>query len=139
MRYSLPATARYRYLAAILVAFAALIARTPLHPTTAVPFITYVPWVVISALMGGLGPGFLTTILCIFESIYFSIERDSSFAIAKAMDWRLGGFTATCVVISLLAEWAKRDQTKLTEYVNTAAARVSGRPQGGCWASVFGR
>src|SRR5579871_579295 len=57
----------HRYLAAILLAVAAQAARLPLQPQTIVPFITYAPFVVVSALAGGLGPGVLTTILCVVE------------------------------------------------------------------------
>jgi K+-sensing histidine kinase KdpD len=97
--------ARYRYLAAILLAVAAQVARMPFHVTTAVPFITYVPFVVVSALLGGFGPGILTTVVCTLEIAYFALEPIGSFSINDQANWHgIGAFVLTGVVTSLLAE-----------------------------------
>ena len=146
----------HRYLAAILLAIAAQVARLPFHLTSTLPFITYAPLVLISALLGGFGPGLLTTTLCTLEILYFS--RSLSFLAAN--DWpvwqRIGAFFTTGLVISLLAERLKRDGERLSAshrrtsaflesisdgfialdhqwrytYVNAAATRMMGRERG---------
>jgi PAS domain S-box-containing protein len=148
--------ARHRYLAAILLAITAQVARAPFHLTSTLPFITYAPLVLISALLGGFGPGLLTTTLCVLEILYFS----PALSFFTANDWpvlqRIGAFFATGVVISLLAERLKRDRARLLEshrntsaslesisdgfmsldhewrytYVNAAAAKMLGRESG---------
>src|SRR5271157_3143574 len=61
-----------RYGVAILLAALAQAARLPLHPPTFMPFITYVPFILLSAAFGGFGPGLLNTILCNLEAIFFA-------------------------------------------------------------------
>lgn len=143
-----------RYAAAVLLAVAAQVARIPLHPPTIVPFITYAPFVVVSALLGGMGPGILSTFLCIFEIIYFAIEPIGSLTIADQTNWHgIGAFAVTGVAASLLAERLKRSREQLSKahhgtltllesisdgftaldrewsytYVNPAAARMLGK------------
>jgi PAS domain S-box-containing protein len=148
--------ARHRYLAAILLAIAAQVARAPFHLTSTLPFITYAPLVLMSALLGGFGPGLLTTTLCVLEIFYFS----PALSFFAANDWpvlqRLGAFFATGVVISVLAEGLKRDRARLSEshrntsvflesisdgfialdhewrctYMNATAAKMMGRKSG---------
>jgi hypothetical protein len=60
------------YTAALLLAAAAQGARLPLDPPTSIAHITYVPFIVLSAGFGGIGPGLLTTALCVLESLYFA-------------------------------------------------------------------
>jgi PAS domain S-box-containing protein len=119
MPYSLLALLRrpgvYRYVAAVLLAVAAQLVRIPLHRPTAIPFVTYGPFVVISALLGGLGPGLLTTILCTLEIAYFSVEPVGSFALNDASWQGIGAFVFRGVVMSVLAEWLKRDRLRLSE------------------------
>ena len=145
----------FRYVAAVLLAVAAQVARIPLHPPTIVPFITYAPFVVVSALLGGVGPGLLTTFLCALEIIYFAVEPIGSFWIADQTNWYgIAAFGVTGVAASLLAERLKRSHEQLAEahhrtttllaslsdgfnafdrdwrytYVNAAAARMVGKP-----------
>src|SRR5215471_9708752 len=111
MPYNLLALARpvvYRYLAAILLAVAAQLVRILLHSQTLIPFVTYGPFVVISALLGGLGPGLLTTILCILEIVNFAPAPIGSFAANDASWQGIGAFAFRGVVMSGLAEWLKR-------------------------------
>ncbi len=142
---------------AIALAAAAQLARLPLHPPTILPFITHVPFVLLSAYFGGLGPGLLTTLLCTFETIYFAVEPTGSFAMANAINWHgVGAFTATGVLASVLAENLKRSRDRVANahqkttsilesisdgfnmldrewrytYVNAAAAKMVGKSPG---------
>jgi PAS domain S-box-containing protein len=118
MPYNLLALLRpavYRYLAAILLAVAAQVVRISLRPPTVIPFVTYGPFVVISALLGGLGPGLLTTILCTLEIVYFAPEPIGSFAVNDASWQGIGAFAFRGVVMSVLAESLKRDRLRLSE------------------------
>jgi len=154
MRYKLE-TLSTRYIAAITLAVAAQVIRIPLHPQTLMPFITYAPFMVASAVAGGLGPGLLTTILCILEVVYFAVEPLGSLAIRNPANWiGIGALAMTGVVASVLAEQLKRSAGQLAEadrktiailegvsdgfhtldhewrctYVNAAAARMFGKP-----------
>jgi PAS domain S-box-containing protein len=143
-----------RYLAAILLAVVAQIARLPLHPPTVLPFITYAPFMVVSALLGGLGPGLLSTALCTLEAVYFSLEPLNSLAIKDSTNWNgIGAFVLTGVAASLLTWRLNRASTLIVEanrkisailasisdgfntfdrewrytYVNAAAAKLVGK------------
>lgn len=69
------------YSIAVLLAAASQLARIPLYPPTLMPHISYVPFVVLSAALGGFGPGLLTTGICILESMYFATEPLGSFRV----------------------------------------------------------
>ncbi len=98
-----------RYLAAVLLAIAAQIARIPLHPATLIPFITYVPFVVVSAWFGGLGPGLVSTALCVVEVIYFALEPVGTFAVSKSSDYAgISAFLFTSALASMLVELLRR-------------------------------
>ena len=143
-----------RYTAAIALAILAQLLRIPLHPSTILPFITYAPFIVVSAIAGGLGPGLLTTILCTLESIFFAVEPVGSFTIANPTNWiGVGTLVVTGVVASVMAERLKqagqqlreahRETTAILErisdgftafdrewrrtYVNSAGAKLLGR------------
>ena len=105
-----------RYTAAIALAILAQLVRIPLHLATMVPFITYAPFVVASAITGGLGPGLFTTILCTLESVYFSVEPVGSFAVANPTNWiGIGTLLVTGVVASAMAERLKQAGQQLRE------------------------
>jgi PAS domain S-box-containing protein len=105
-----------RYTAAIALAILAQLARLPLHPPTMVPFITYAPFMVASAMAGGLGPGLLTTFLGTLESVYFCVEPVGSFALANPTNWiGVSVLLVTGVVASVLAERLKRTGQTLIE------------------------
>ncbi len=136
-----------RYPAAIALAVAAQVARMPLHPPTIIPFITYVPFVVVSALLGGFGPGLVTTILCALEVMYFAIEPVGSFEVKDMTNWHgMGAFLLTGITAAVLTERLQRSRQRLATvlesisdgfntfdrqwrytYVNPAAARVLGK------------
>src|SRR5208282_4347435 len=84
-------------------------------PTIA-PFITYAPFIVASALAGGLGPGLLTTILCSLESIFFAVEPLGSFTIVNPINWiGIVAIVVTGVVASAMAERLKQGGQQLRE------------------------
>ena len=115
MRFS-TGRALYRYFTAVLLAALAQAARMLLHPPTVIPFITYAPFVVVSALIGGFGPGLLATALCTLEIDYFALEPIGSLMIAGRNNWHgMGAFLATGIAASLLAERLKRSAERLAE------------------------
>jgi PAS domain S-box-containing protein len=144
-----------RYLAAIVLAVVAQVLRIPLPGQTIAPFIiTYAPFIVISAMLGGLGPGLLTTMLCVLEGVFFSIEPFDSFVVSDLSSWiAISTLVVTGVTTSVLAERLKRSGVQLGEthrktsailesisdgfnafdrewryiYVNAAAAKMVGK------------
>ena len=113
----------FGYSIAVLLAAAPQVARIPLHPATLMPFIAYVPFVVVSAALGGLGPGMLTTGICLLESLYFATEPLGSFKMGDPRLWGgLGALAGTGLVASTLFESLKRAWRS-----NAAAAAVEAR------------
>jgi len=142
------------YAAAIALATAAQIVRFWFVVPESVGLIWYAPFVVAAAILGGLGPGLLTTILCVLEAQYFVIEPVGSWAVANDRDLeRLAGLLLTGVIASVFSERLKRSGNHLAEahrrtaemlesisdgfntfdrewnytYVNPAAARMVGK------------
>ena len=112
----------FLYGSAVLLAIAAQVGRLVLHPPTIVPFITYAPFVVVSALLGGIGPGILTTILCTLEIAYFALEPIGSFSVKDPTNWHgIGAFVVTGLAASILAEWLDRSRDQLLEAHNRTA------------------
>lgn len=104
-----PAALRYSF--AIALAVLAQLVRLPLRPPTLIPFITFVPFVLVAAAFGGLGPGLLGTLLCVANAIYFDIEPIGSFRIADPQHW-IGVAVLACtgVVASLLFARLQRSE-----------------------------
>jgi len=101
-----------RYGAAVLLAAAAQAARIPLHPPTLIPSISYVPFMLIGAYLGGLGPGLLTAFLCTLESLCFATAPAGLLKAPDAQQWeRLVGLLFTGVVASALFGRLKKAQT----------------------------
>src|SRR5262249_15473918 len=72
-----------------------------------VPLTLFIISVAVSALLGGLGPGLLATLLCGAASPYFLTPHFSVYEMDTA-DWeRLGLFLATSVLLSWLFETAR--------------------------------
>jgi len=91
--------------AAVLLAAAAQLARIPIDPPTLIPNITYVPFILLAAYLGGVAPGLLTTAICVLESLYFAIEPLGTFRVADRQ--RLEGIAAlllTGLTASILFE-----------------------------------
>jgi len=120
-----------RYIAAIVLAAAAQGARIPMHPPTLIPFITYAPFIIVSASFGGFGPGLLTTILCSIESVYFAIEPLGSFAMDNPTNWLgVGALFFSGVVASFLTERLKRAAAQLAEAHRRTIAILEGVSEG---------
>jgi PAS domain S-box-containing protein len=142
-----------RYMVAAALA-AAQVLRIPIQPPTLIPFITYAPFIVASALFGGLGPGLVTTVLCSLEVVYFALAPVGSFAVSNPVNWHgLVALAVTGVVASMMAERLRRsgeqllgahgkttsilegisegfisfDQDWHYTHVNTAAAKMAGK------------
>ena len=94
-----------RFAAAVLLSALAQAARLPLHSPTLIPFITFVPFMLIAAGLGGLWPGCLATLLCTLEAIYFDTEPLYSFRVADPKHWYgIAPLALTGLVASLLFE-----------------------------------
>lgn len=99
------------YGAAVMLAVLAQLSRLPLHSPTLIPFITYAPFILLSAYQGGLGPGVLTTILCSLESLYFATEPVQSLRLRDSHDWLgVGALALTGVVASALIDRLQQAQ-----------------------------
>jgi len=91
------------YAAAVLLAVAAQLARLPLHAPTTIPYITYVPFILLSAFLGGWGPGLVATILCTLESLYYATEPLETFRVQNPRHWLgLAALALTGTVASAL-------------------------------------
>ena len=98
-----------RYAAAAILSLAAQVARLPLHSATSIPYITFVPFIVFSAAYGGLGPGLVTTALCLAEAEFFATEPTWTFRVAAMRGWvGLFALAFTGVVVSVLSERVHR-------------------------------
>lgn len=120
-----------RYCIAAALPVTAEITRFALHAPTLGRSITYAPFPVVSALLGGLGPGLLTTFLCVFEATYFAIQPGGSFAVNNAKDWEsilILGLTG--VFASLLAENLRRSQQRLRGTNDKLASMLSSMQDG---------
>jgi PAS domain S-box-containing protein len=117
----------FRYGAAILLSVLAQVARVPLQPPTFMPYITYVPFIMLAAAFGGLPPGLLSTALCTLESIYFATEPVGSLRIADPRHWLgVGALALTGLAASVLLERVKRSEDRqCTAYLELAAVQES--------------
>ena len=131
MRYnSKLETPAFRYIAAIGLALAAQVATITFHLPIST-FITYAPFIVASALVGGLRPGLLTTILCLIEAFYFAVKPAHPFATANPTDWdRLSALLLTGVVASVLSERIRRSREQLAEAYRKTIAILEGVSDG---------
>ncbi|MBZ5622267.1 MAG: PAS domain-containing protein [Acidobacteriia bacterium] len=120
-----------RYAAGVLLAVAAQLARLPLPSPTSIPYITHVPFILLSAALGGLGPGLLATGLCTLESLYFATEPIGAFAAGHPAHWLgLGTLALTGVVTSVLFERlnrARREAVAVAETRTQLAREVETR------------
>jgi PAS domain S-box-containing protein len=78
------------------------------------PYVTYYPVVIAAAVVGGLGPGLVATLLSGVAAHYFLLAPQGSFAIASLGD-RIGFalFMVNGVAVSLLAETLRRRNAEL--------------------------
>jgi len=102
-----------RYSAAVLAAALAQVARLPLQPPTFLPHITYVPFILLAAAFGGLGPGLLSTILCILETVFFTLEPVGTWRVADPRHWLgIGAVALTGLAASVLFDRVKRSEER---------------------------
>ena len=100
-----------RYACAIIAALTGIAFRLALNPLwhEKLPFITLFPAVMLSAWLGGLGPGIATTAISAAAAGYFWITPTQSWWVTDASDWLgLVVFVAVSVVISALNESWRR-------------------------------
>jgi PAS domain S-box-containing protein len=146
-----------RYLFAMALAAAGPATRFPLRALHFQPLVPRAPFIVVSALALGLGPGLLTTALCVAEIIYGALEQAGSLPAISATDWERAIVVAfTGVFASLMADRLKKSYFQLKDahrrnaavlesisdgfvavsrqwrftYVNPAAARITGMAAG---------
>ena len=116
------------YSVAVLLALAAQLARIPLASPTEIPFITYVPFFLLSAFFGGFGPGLVTTGLCTLESVSFAVDRTGTFAVRNFHDGvGLGLLVLTGAAASLLFERLRqaRRAEALAKQTQATLARIA--------------
>lgn len=111
-----------RYSVAVLLALSAQLARLPLASPTSIAYITYVPFILMSAALGGIGPGLLATGLCSLEALYFATEPIGTFTADQPQHWLgLGTLALTGVVGSVLFELLIRARREAVAGAETRA------------------
>ena len=92
-----------RYVAAVVCAVLAQVARLPIDPPTLIPYITYVPFIVFSAWLCGTWPALLTGALCLLEADYFAVEPVGHLSITNRQDFLgMSALAISAVTISVL-------------------------------------
>ncbi|HTR39933.1 MAG TPA: PAS domain S-box protein [Bryobacteraceae bacterium] len=105
-----------RYALALALAVMAEAALIPFEQPTSAPLIVYAPFIIVSALVCGLGPGLLTAGFCLLGAAYFHLEPVGSLSVTRSSDWdRLAALAATGIVVSVLAEQRRRIRGRLAE------------------------
>jgi PAS domain S-box-containing protein len=105
-----------QYLAAVCITAVGVGIRILLEPFwgTGAPFVTLYPAVMLSAYLGGLGPGLLATALCTLAARYFWFEPYRSVSLASAADaGLLAAFAAVCAGVVLLTQALTRERARL--------------------------
>ena len=108
--------ARVRYAVAVMAALAAAALRGALSPLWGhdLPFLTFVPAIVLSAWAGGFGPGMVTTILSAALADYFWLPPFNAFGVSGVADAiGLVFFTAIGLLIGALSETLHRSRRRL--------------------------
>src|SRR5262249_13837187 len=93
-----------RYAIALLSVLLASLAEmliAPLVGEDVAPFLISPFAVIASAWLGGLGPGILSTILCVLVEIYFFLPPSYSLAVERHDAYQLGTFLIAGIAISL--------------------------------------
>jgi PAS domain S-box-containing protein len=120
-----------RYLCAIALALAGPATRYPLRALHFSPLVPRAPFLVVSALALGLGPGLLTTALCVAELIYNARQQTGSLGAIGATDWErviMLGFTG--VFASLMANRLEKSYAQLTDAQRSNTAVLESIPDG---------
>ncbi len=118
-----------RYSIAVIAVVAALLLRLAIERCIGgeLPlFITFYPTVMVVALLSGLWPGLLATVLAALLADYFVIPPHGRFAIASTADAvALAFFAAMGVFMSLVAEAYRRNQWQIAAYKREQDLRES--------------
>jgi len=88
---------------AVLLAALAQFVRTQFHPLVLSPLITFVPFILAAAAIGGAGPGLLSTVLCVLAA--GSTHLGAAGAVERL---RLGDLAVTGAGASILIGWLHR-------------------------------
>ena len=107
-----------RYAIAVAAAAGGLLLRLSLEPVwrEQLPYITLFPAIMVSAWVGGLGPGLLTTFLAALGAAYFWVPPLRSLWITNSGEWLgLSVFVVVGVVISGLNEAWRRGTVALAD------------------------
>jgi two-component system sensor histidine kinase/response regulator len=117
------------YSIAILATFVSLLLRWPLEPWLGhhAPLMTFFPAIILSAYLGGLGPGLLATLLGAVVGDFFLLEPRYSFEIAEpGLAYSMGLYVLAGTVISGLTESLHRSRIRVAaserRYVVTLAS-----------------
>src|SRR5262245_1481207 len=104
------------YGVALLATGVSLLLRWLLWPAIGdhTPFMTFFPAVILSAFVGGLGPGLVATFVSAAAAAFFLLRPHFSFAVHDLADaLSLGLFTLTGVVLSVLSESLHRSRRRI--------------------------
>src|SRR3981081_602794 len=124
---------RVRYAVAVACAVAAVLVRMFLASAWGLkfPYLPFHPAVLLSAWVGGLGPGLVTTGLCALAAVYFWIPPTSSLLIDTfGARGSLPGSLFIGAAISVLNELLQRREryaSAITESITDGFAIVDGR------------
>ena len=89
-------------------------------------YITFYPAVILAAIVGGFGPGFVATILVSLCTVYWILPPQGQFAIASLVDIvGLMIFFGMGIFVSVLAEFYQRSRAKAAAYDKELALRKS--------------
>ena len=115
-----------RYGIAIALAALAQAVRLPLDPPTFMRLITYIPFMMLAAALGGLGPGLVNTALCTLECIYFATARIDTFRVDPRHRPGIAALALTGVVASFMFERIRRSESRQrAAYLELAAVQRS--------------
>ena len=104
------------YGVAVLATGVSIVLRWPLWPVIGdhAPFMTFFPAVILSAYLGGLGPGLVATFVSAAASAFFLLRPHFSVAVDDPADTlALVLFTLTGVVLSVLSESLHRSRRRI--------------------------
>ena len=117
----------FRYVGAVLTVILALgiyLALTALFGPGLPTYILFYPAIIIVAMLAGLGPGLLATIISVILAGIFIIPPSGQFAIGKSID-EIGVvlFTGIGIMISSVSELYRRNRNKAAAYDKQKALR----------------
>jgi PAS domain S-box-containing protein len=119
LKGALAARLTQRYATALVTVVVAYIVRYTLVQRLGFsmpPFITFYPAVMLVAVLGGLGPGLLSTALCALVSEFLIFPLPHSLKIVASDRLALGLFTTMGVLISVLADYNRRNRQTIASY-----------------------